>query len=58
MHQKPKLDLPLFLAETNRKLSGYIYMSDKNFATFFIRPPMVGGSFCLCKISLDLEDGQ
>lgn len=33
-------------------------MSDKDFATFFGRPPMINGKFCLCKMPLDLEDSQ
>lgn len=33
-------------------------MADKNFATFFGRPPMINGKFCSCKMPLDLEDGQ
>ena len=33
-------------------------MIDKNFATFFGRPPLINGKFCLCKMPLDLEDDQ
>ena len=38
--------LPFFLAESRRKVFWFAYMSDKNFATFFGRPPMVTGKFC------------
>ncbi|CAD6589419.1 MAG: hypothetical protein ASARMPRED_004039 [Alectoria sarmentosa] len=58
LHQEPKSELPFFLAEMHRKLFWFAYMSDKNFATFFGRPPMINGKYCLCKMPLDLEDNQ
>lgn len=58
LHQEPKAELPLFLAEIHRKIFWFAYISDKNFATFFGRPPMINGKFCLCRMPLDLEDSQ
>ena len=58
LHQEPKSELPFFLAELHRKLFWLAYMFDKTLATFFGRPPMINGKFCLCKMPLDLEDTQ
>lgn len=58
LHQEPKSDLPFFLAEFHRKTFWFAYMSDKNFATFFGRPPMINGKFCSCNMPLDLDDSQ
>ncbi|CAF9923130.1 hypothetical protein IMSHALPRED_005859 [Imshaugia aleurites] len=57
-HQEPKPELPLCLSESYRTVFWRAYMADKNFATFFGRPPMINGKFCSCKMPLDLEDGQ
>lgn len=57
-HQEPKPELPFFLAELHRRIFWLAYMSDKDFATFFGRPPMINGKFCLCRMPLDLEDSQ
>ena len=56
LHQEPKADLPFFLAEIHRKIFWFAYTSDKNFATFFGRPPLINGKFCSCKMPLDLDD--
>lgn len=58
MHQEPKAELPFFLAEIHRKIFWFAYTSDKNFATFFGRPPLINGKFCSCKMPLDLDDDK
>ena len=58
LHQEPKSDIPFFRAELHRKIFWFAYMTDKHFATFFGRPPMINGKFCVCKMPLELEDSQ
>lgn len=58
LHQEPKAELPFFLAEIHRKIFWFAYTSDKNFATFFGRPPLINGKFCSCKMPLDLDDDK
>ncbi len=60
LHQEPKNDveIPFFLLEIRRKLFWFSYLLDKNFATFFGRPPMINGKYCSCKMPLDLEESQ
>ena len=59
LHQEPhKPELPFFLLELRRKIFWFAYVSDKGFATFFGRPPMINGKFCTCKMPLDLDSSQ
>ena len=50
--------VPFFLSELRRKLFWFTYFSDKCFATFFGRPPLINGKFCSRKMPLDLDNSQ
>ena len=56
LHEEPnKLNHQFWLSEIRKKIFWFAYISDKLFATFFGRPPLINGKFCSCTLPLDLE---
>ncbi|PYH80980.1 hypothetical protein BO82DRAFT_365431 [Aspergillus uvarum CBS 121591] len=55
LHRESK-DLPIFLAETRRRIFAAAYQLDKTVATFLGRPPRISIRHSDCKPPLDLAD--
>ncbi|PWY73577.1 hypothetical protein BO70DRAFT_319779 [Aspergillus heteromorphus CBS 117.55] len=56
LHHPPLEDMPLFLAETRKRMLSVSHRADKNLATLFGRPPRLPHSYCNATLPLDIAD--